>query len=167
MTQDVNGRADAFLFKEEPNDGAGLVGRPGSGANTKKRAQSPELGGGTIPFTDMQRPKTVKMRSGKSVEPRGFAGGGIGGGDQTVPKNFAYKQRIKHFADPVDYPQQNYEKRIKDLAKNNITRTQLNPKVVETWLNETLTDAGHLEIPGVILQPESKKPLERYKIGIN
>ena len=61
----------------------------------------------------------------------------------------------------------NYEKRIKDLARNNITRTKLNPKVVETWLNETLTDAGHLEIPGVILQPESQLPLMRYKIHKN
>lgn len=84
-----------------------------------------------------------------------------------VAKNFSYKQRVKHFADPVDYPQLNYEKRIKDLARNNITKTKLNAKVVETWLNETLTDAGHLEIPGVILQPESQKPLMRYKIGKN
>lgn len=61
----------------------------------------------------------------------------------------------------------NYENRIKDLARNNITRTKLNPKVVETWLNETLTDAGHLEIPGVILQPESQLPLMRYKIHKN
>lgn len=36
--------------------------------------------------------------------------------------------------------------------------------VIETWLNETLTDAGHIEIPGVILKPENKKPLTRYGI---
>ena len=97
------------------------------------------------------------LRSGKSAEPRAFKMAQsitVGAGNVTQ-KNFAFKQRQKHYADPIDYPQLNYEKRIKDLATNNITRTQLNPKVVETWLNETLTDAGHLEIPGVILQPES------------
>jgi hypothetical protein len=36
--------------------------------------------------------------------------------------------------------------------------------VIETWLNETLIDAGHIEIPGVILKPENKKPLTRYGI---
>jgi len=39
--------------------------------------------------------------------------------------------------------------------------------VIETWLNETLTDAGHMEIPGMLIKPENKKPLERYGIGKN
>ena len=34
--------------------------------------------------------------------------------------------------------------------------------MIETWINDTLTDAGHLEIPGVIVKPESDKPLTRY-----
>ena len=57
-----------------------------------------------------------------------------------------------------------HEKRILDLAKNKTTQTHMSSKVIETWLNETLTDAGHLEIPGLILKPENKKPLTRYKI---
>jgi hypothetical protein len=40
----------------------------------------------------------------------------------------------------------------------------MSSKVIETWLNETLTDAGHIEIPGVILKPENNKPLTRYGI---
>lgn len=39
--------------------------------------------------------------------------------------------------------------------------------MIETWLNETLIDAAHLEIPGVLLKPESKKPLSRYHIDKN
>jgi len=41
---------------------------------------------------------------------------------------------------------------------------KLNPKVIETWINETLNDAGHLEIPGVVLKPEHKNPISRYSI---
>lgn len=37
-------------------------------------------------------------------------------------------------------------------------------KVMETWINETLTDAEHLDIPGCILQPEHKNPITRYGI---
>ena len=43
----------------------------------------------------------------------------------------------------------------------------MSSKVIVTWLNETLVDAGHLEIPGVLLKPENKKPLTRYKIDPN
>lgn len=35
---------------------------------------------------------------------------------------------------------------------------------METWINETLTDAEHLDIPGCILQPEHKNPITRYGI---
>jgi len=37
-------------------------------------------------------------------------------------------------------------------------------KVMETWINETLTDAYHLEIPGVLVKPEHKLPIYRYGI---
>jgi hypothetical protein len=36
--------------------------------------------------------------------------------------------------------------------------------VVEAWINETLKDAEHLEIPGIIVKPVHKVPLSRYKI---
>ena len=31
----------------------------------------------------------------------------------------------------------------------------MSPKVLETWINETLCDAEHLDIPGVVLKPET------------
>jgi hypothetical protein len=40
----------------------------------------------------------------------------------------------------------------------------MNPKVLETWIDETLRDAEHLDIPGVILKPEHKNPIQRYGI---
>lgn len=40
----------------------------------------------------------------------------------------------------------------------------MNTKVMETWINETLADAEHLNIPGVILKPEHKNPISRYCI---
>ena len=41
---------------------------------------------------------------------------------------------------------------------------QMSPKVLETWINDTLTDAEHLDIPGVIVKPEHKNPISRYGI---
>lgn len=41
---------------------------------------------------------------------------------------------------------------------------KMSPKVLETWINETLQDAEHLDIPGVILKPEDKNPISRYGI---
>ena len=40
----------------------------------------------------------------------------------------------------------------------------MSPKVLETWINETLQDAEHLDIPGVILKPEHQNPISRYQI---
>ena len=44
-------------------------------------------------------------------------------------------------------------------------QVQMSPKVLETWINETLQDAEHLDIPGVILKPEHQNPISRYGIG--
>jgi hypothetical protein len=44
---------------------------------------------------------------------------------------------------------------------------KMSSKVLETWLNETLQDAEHLDIPGVILKPEHRIPLSRYGIERN
>ena len=41
---------------------------------------------------------------------------------------------------------------------------QVSNRVLETWINETLTDAFHLEIPGVLTKPEHKNPIHRYGI---
>ena len=63
------------------------------------------------------------------------------------------------------------------MAKNGPTRNtrgltskgdrpaRMNPKVLETWINETLEDAEHLDIPGVILKSEHKNPVARYGIA--
>ena len=41
---------------------------------------------------------------------------------------------------------------------------KLNPKIIETWINETLADAEHLDIAGILLKPEHKNPISRYGI---
>ena len=48
--------------------------------------------------------------------------------------------------------------------KSTDKQVQMSPKVLETWINETLQDAEHLDIPGVILKPEHKNPISRYGI---
>ena len=69
--------------------------------------------------------------------------------------------------DPPNFAQIAYENRIIALKNNNVAKSQLSSAVIETWINDTLNDAGHLEIPGVILKPESHKPLSRYGIDRN
>ena len=51
--------------------------------------------------------------------------------------------------------------------KSRDKQVQMNPKVLETWINETLKDAEHLDIPGVILKPEHREPISRYCIDRN
>jgi len=51
--------------------------------------------------------------------------------------------------------------KLKEKKKGGLN---MSPKVLETWLNETLQDAEHLDIPGVVLKPENKNPITRYHI---
>lgn len=54
---------------------------------------------------------------------------------------------------------------VKNKPRNIVSEASgINNKVMETWLNETLTEAEHLDIPGVILKPEHKNPVTRYGI---
>ena len=67
----------------------------------------------------------------------------------------------------------NFEEQQKLIAYSNRGKThsrerasnRMNPKVLETWINTTLQDAEHLDIPGVILKSEHKTPVTRYGIG--
>ena len=57
------------------------------------------------------------------------------------------------------------KERYKSSARgHDKSEEKMSPKVLETWINETLTDAEHLDIPGVILKPEHKSPACRYQI---
>jgi hypothetical protein len=58
----------------------------------------------------------------------------------------------------------NFEYRVKEIANAKDMSVKLNPKVIETWINETLLDAEHLDIPGIVLKPEHKNPISRYNI---
>ena len=40
----------------------------------------------------------------------------------------------------------------------------MSPKVLETWVNETLQDADHMDIPGIALKAEAKQPIVRYQV---
>ena len=57
-----------------------------------------------------------------------------------------------------------FEARLKDIHQTKDSSLRLNAKVLETWINETLHDAEHLDIPGVVLKPEHKNPISRYSI---
>lgn len=46
-----------------------------------------------------------------------------------------------------------FQARVEDIMAMRNTGNVLNARVIETWVNETLLDAEHLDIPGVILKP--------------
>ena len=46
--------------------------------------------------------------------------------------------------------------RVKNLIKMKNSTTILSSSVIEAWINETLKDAEHLEIPGIIVKPVHK-----------
>ena len=81
-------------------------------------------------------------------------------------------QLVMEFADEedkIDEPtvvsKSKESKEKPEKRKNKVLEAYgVTPKVMETWLNETLDDAQHLDIPGVILQPEHKNPVSRYGI---
>jgi hypothetical protein len=59
----------------------------------------------------------------------------------------------------------NFENRLKEMHINTSEQgSKLNTKVIETWINETLGDAEHLDIPGVIMKPDHMNPISRYQI---
>ena len=116
-----------------------------------KRHHSPDTSnkgmGGTNIFNDSQnhrRPRTQERKVTRAT--------------------YSTKQKQNHCHEPDDYNQRGYERRIQDLKKTKIQKMQMSSKIIEVWLNDTLLDSAHLDIPGIILKPENKKPLTRYGI---
>jgi len=56
----------------------------------------------------------------------------------------------------------NFEVRVREVLQMKNSGSTLNQRIIEAWINETLKDAEHLEIPGVILKPVHKQPMNRY-----
>ena len=53
---------------------------------------------------------------------------------------------------------------VRPDKKFSTSSNNISSKVIENWINATLTDAEHLDIPSVILKPKNKVPLTRYGI---
>jgi hypothetical protein len=45
--------------------------------------------------------------------------------------------------------------------------SNLNTRVVEKWINQTMLDAENMSIPSIVLKPEHKDPINRYGISRN
>ena len=50
----------------------------------------------------------------------------------------------------------NFEVSVRDILQMKNSGASLNQRIIEAWINETLKDAEHLDIPGVILKPVHK-----------
>ena len=55
------------------------------------------------------------------------------------------------------------KKRFRSASKKK-DGPRMSPKVLETWVRDTLYEAEHLDIPGVIMKPENRNPMLRYGV---
>lgn len=62
-------------------------------------------------------------------------------------------EMIDHFTSNPDF-----------FAEDNKTAHRLNSRILETWINNTISDASSLNIPGQVLKEDSKLPLMRFGI---
>lgn len=123
-----------------------------------ERNQSPFKG-----FIDISL-VTQKMRKGISTQ---AAGRIRGGKNPNVPMSLGMSQdKMAKEGNVMSSTGDEYREMVQMKAStrggprpNEKKGSQMNSKVLETWINETLTDADHLDIPGVILKPEHKLPI--------
>jgi hypothetical protein len=81
--------------------------------------------------------------------------------------NSSMDSKIKHKNDKSSDPYGINSRKNKLIKARTVLKDApsiVNPKILESWINETLSDAEHLNIPGIILKPESKVPVTRYNI---
>ena len=50
--------------------------------------------------------------------------------------------------------QLNLKTELRSNSKKTESKSKMNPRVLDTWINETLQDAEHMDIPGVILKSD-------------
>lgn len=62
-----------------------------------------------------------------------------------------------------EQPVESEHKEISPLSKPEIPDMS-QAKTIDAWLNQTLSEAENLEIPGIMLKPSHKAPLHRYGI---
>ena len=43
-------------------------------------------------------------------------------------------------------------------------KSKMTPTMLERWINDTLTDCDHFDIPNLVMVPKHKKPIERYQL---
>ena len=79
------------------------------------------------------------------------------GGSQTIQ----HTERLKNSS---HLENMNFPNDVKLEHKFKGETSTVSNKVLETWINETLTDAYHLDIPGVLMKPGHKNPIHRYGI---
>jgi hypothetical protein len=85
---------------------------------------------------------------------------GISPRPETAPRSKSLSRKPFDSGDP----QNNFEARVDHIVSMKAAQLTLNSSVLETWINETLKDAEHLEIPGLLLKPMHKQPMVRYSV---
>jgi hypothetical protein len=87
----------------------------------------------------------------------------------TLPRSKSFNRHI-NFPGQLCFPEMDgaagraFENRVADIVKLKNSNAMINSSVMEAWINETLKDAEHLEIPGIIIKPVHKMPMSRYCI---
>ena len=65
------------------------------------------------------------------------------------------KFKKDNFFGGADYGESQNQPKQRGRSESGQRGARMNPMVLETWINETLQDAEHLDIPGCILKPDN------------
>ena len=79
--------------------------------------------------------------------------GGLPGDAGALKKTNTVANRQRCVGENELANQQGFEVRVREVMSMRNTGNVLNARVIETWINDTLSDAEHLDIPGVVLKP--------------
>lgn len=101
----------------------------------------------TIDLKDARTTATLRANSMIAGGPPNFTGQA----STATIDNTTIKVSIPETLNPVEEPAESKEKIIcEDAVIPDVSQVKMSGRVLETWINETLKDAEHLNIPGCI-----------------
>lgn len=101
----------------------------------------------TIDLKDARTTATLRANSMIAGGPANFTGQA----STATIDNTTIRVSIPETLNPVEEPAESKEKIIcEDAVIPDVSQVKMSGRVLETWINETLKDAEHLNIPGCI-----------------
>lgn len=107
----------------------------------------------TIDLKDARTTATLRANSMIAGGPTNFTGQSA---SAATIDNTTVQVTMPESMNPVEEPKEEKETKIicEDAVIPDVSQVKMSGRVLETWINETLKDAEHLNIPGAISNPD-------------